>query len=441
MEIYLIFVLLILSTIGLNTLAEKLFKQHWNLWLGYGIPTLGMILFLGKVSRPLRRSLFSDFFTGYYPASHLILQNPSALYNTELYKSPFGFVNIPIVALFLTPFSLFNRRLAAILFTLLGILVVIVACYLLIQLTRVTGWRRMAIIGLFAINGPLYHSLRYANLTHFVLLVLVAAFFCLKKRRDVWVGILIAIAALIKLPLLLLGIYFAFRRRWRVILGLCAALFVIVGASVLLFGFDLHIAWWFHIQQFSGKPISAYNVQSLDGFLARLLTNPKGELENWQPIEIGWDFRLIRYALLSLFIGTTFWCFWRSKPPSTLEEENLEVSIILCLALVISPLVWTHYYLFLLLPLSLYIGNYLSIPTERIWLNLVVASILLISLPTIIDEPANLILRFLYVRLLISHYFFGGILLLGVFLTARWHQAKRSRLPLDEEDLLLLSTD
>lgn len=429
MNIYLIFILLIFFTVGLNTIPQQYLGKRWNGYVRYAVPASIMILFLGTFSRPLRHELFSDFFKGYYRAGRLIIQNPSSLYNSDLYNNMFGFVNIPIVAFLFAPFSLIDKLTAIVLFSFLGLLSVIASCYLLLKITRISGWQRIVMLGLFAINGPLYHSLRYANLTHFVLLLLVVAWFCLTKQREVWVGILLAIACLIKIPLFLLGVYFALRKRWRVLAGFCLALLGIVGTSLLFLGFDLHLAWLQHIEQFSGRPISAYNVQSLDSFLVRLLPKTNGELTNWQPIEVGWEFKVIRYALLSLLVGATFWVCWRSKKPSSLEEENLEFSIVLCLALVISPIAWTHYYLLLLLPLSLYLGNQLAVMNGRIWSTLLAVSTLLISLPVITPELPNSIFKFVYSRLLVSHYFFGGVLLLGVLLATRWQSAKRARLP------------
>lgn len=419
MKIYLIFIFLVLVTVGLNTINQKFIKQQWNLWLSYGLPALVMMLFLGSASTPPRYDWFNDFLV-YYSAGQAIIQNISSLYD-----GLYGFVNIPIIALLFTPFSELNKRGAIIFFTILGGLAVLATCYFLVKLTKVFGWKRIAIIGLFVVNGPLYHSLWYGNLTHFVLLFLLGAVFCLEKKYEFWLGVLLAIAALIKLPLLLLCVYFTMRKRWRVIMGFGTALSIIVGLSLLLFGLDLHLAWLHHIGQFSGKPVSAYNVQSVDGFLARLLYN-NDDFRNWNPIEVGWHFKVIRYTLLSLLVGATTWVCWRSKQPQTSEVENLEFSIVLCLALVISPISWTHYYLFLLLPFALYLGNKLAVPQGRLWFSIMVASVLLTSMPVITARPANLVLRVLYSRLLISHYFLGGVLLLGVLLAARWHSSKRS---------------
>lgn len=427
MKVYLIFLLLILVTVALNCLAQHFWKKRWNLWLGYGGPSLVMMLFLIKASTPPRLDWFNDFLC-YYPAGYLILKNPLELYS---FQGIYGFVNIPIIALLFTPFTVLDKHKATIVFTILGLLTVLAAYYFIVKLTKVSDEKRIALLGLFIINGPLYNSLWYGNLTHFVLLLLLAALFCLKKQREFWLGILLAIAALIKIPLLLLGVYFAMRRRWQVIAGFGVALLVVVGASVLLFGFDLHLAWLHHIGMFSGKPVSAYGVQSVDGFLARLLLNTTGDLRNWNPIVVSWKYKTIRSVLLFILIGGTVWICWRAKEPTTLVEKNLEFAIVLTLALVISPISWIHYYLLLLLPYALYVSNQLAVPQGYLWSAGVVLSILLISPPAFTASVTNSIISVLYSRVLISHYFFGGVLLLGVLLAARWYTSQQHGRPKD----------
>ncbi|MBD2020005.1 hypothetical protein H6F43_07370, partial [Leptolyngbya sp. FACHB-36] len=141
----------------------------------------------------------------------------------------------------------------------------------------------------------------------------------------------------------------------------------------------------------------------------------------WIPMQVGWEFKLLRYTLLSLLTGAVVWTFWRTRLPKTLATETLEFAIVLCLALLISPISWTHYYLLLLLPLGLCLGNSVSIPQGRLWLGLFVVSGLLVSLPVTLFQPDSPVLRSIVFRLLLSHYFLGGVLLLGLLLAARWH--------------------
>ena len=422
------YVLLILVTVLIDTIAHKFIKQRWILGLVYGVSSLVTILLIWNIYYP--STSFPDFSDAYYPAGRQVLANPSSLYNVLDGKNEYqGFVNIPILALLLTPFSFFTLDQARFLFTSLGVLAVVASYYFTLKLTNVYGWKRILLLRFFIFNGPLYSSIALGNTTHFILLLLIAAVFCIQTKRQIWLGILLALSALIKIPLFILGVYYIIRGRWRVVMGFIAALLAIVGASVLLFGVDLHLTWWQQcIQPSIGKPMPAYNVQSLDGFLVRIATN-SNLVQAWKVVEVGWGFKIIRYALVSLLLGGSIWICWRSKPSTTTELE-LEFSIFLCLALVITPISWTHYYLFLLLPLSLWLGDRLLLPKGWLWFSLVVLSIVLTTpLVRPIILPENPMLSFLMYKLLISHYFYGGVLLLGVLWATRWHTSIKASTP------------
>ena len=417
MVIYLIYGILILGTVSLNTIAFKSKKQGLNLWLTCGLPALVILIFSWLVSWS---NFCGDFNKSYYPAGRLIIENPADLY---VWGKGLGFVNIPIIALLFTPISYLPKLAAQIIITLLGLAAIVFAAYLLIKLTKASKWQKLIIAGLFIINGPLYYSLKQGNSTHFVFLLLIAAIFALRDKREIWVGVLLALASLIKIPIFLLSVYFTLRGRWRIIFGFSVTILAIVGTSVLLFGLDLHIIWFQKcILAFAGKPLAAFNVQSIDGFLARLLNDV--DLKSWQPLEIGWEFKLGRYLLISLLAGITILLCWRSKPPQTFAMEILELSIAICLALAIMPISWTHYYLYLLLPFSLYIGNQLVIPPGKFWQILMLISAILVSLPVILIKANNPLSEFLISKLLISHYLLGGVLLLMILLRARLQGAK-----------------
>jgi len=420
---YLFYSFLIFVTVGFGFTVQKRLKQRRLLWLVYGVSAFIMMVFLFRVTRC---NLFSDFRIAYYPASHLIRQNPADLYMVATGVSAAGFVNIPIFALLFVPFSLLPEYPAGCAFTVLGLLTTFATCYVLIKMTKVSGWRRIVLVGMFASNGPLLYSLKEGKITDFLLPLLLAAFFCLANKHEVWLGVLLAIATLTKPPLLLLGAYFLLRKRWKALGVMIGTLLIVTSTSLLLFGVELHRVWFQNcILPFIGKPIAAFNVQSLDSFLVRLWLNNEDLITHlskpvaWLPMEVDLKYKLLRFTLLSLLVGGTIWSCWCSRAPATSEVENLEFSIFRCLILLISPISWSHYYLLLLLPFSLYLGEKLAVPSKSPWLGWVMLTVLLTSLPVIFVDHVSPALKPLVYKLLISHYFFGGILLLVIFLAAR----------------------
>jgi len=428
MNRYVLYLLLVLSGVGLNLFGPRLWNRRWTSWLFLGLPALAMIWYLLAVTDC---PWFKDFKGAYYPAATLALERPSWLYKPNCIL---GFVNIPIVALLFLPFSRLEYSTAVAAFTVLGTASVVAACCLILKLTEANGWRRSAVIGSFAMNGPLFYSIKEGNSSHFFLLLFALLFFLIKKRRDFVVGSLIAVGTLIKIPIGLLGIYFLFRRRWRVVAGFGITLTLAVGASLELFGAALHLAWIQHcVEPYIGKPMAAFNVQSVDAFLARLMTD--GNVLNWSPLTMGPKFLVTRYALIGSLLLLVLGILWRSGPPRTVREEYLEISIMIPTLLITFPVSWTHYYLLMLLPFSLYLGNKIDVPDRTVWHVCMCLSFLVVSPPLLRIQPGGPVLQYVVFKLLYSHYFFGGCAALGLLLAARLRRSQKGA-----EDLVAVHT-
>ncbi len=387
--------------------------RRWAAWLAFGMAALAIMAFFWSVSEP--PVPLGDFRKAYYPAGALVRADPAALY-----QFPPKFNCIPIVAWLFVPLSWLSEPAAGVVVTLVGALAVGLTCCGLIRLTGVSGWQRAALAGLFVLNGPLYNSLREGNLTHFVLFVLFVALYCMERRRDAWAGALLAIAGILKPPVLPLAGLLVLRWRLGAVAGFGAALLGIAGASLALYGFELHLTWYRDcVQHFIGAPIGAFNAQSVDAFLARLLTDGR-YLHSWWPIaQLGPGFAALKSILVALLVCPTAWILWRSRRAATPTAERLDFSILLCLALLISPTSWTHYYLLLLLPIGLHVGGMLGIPGGRRGSALFWLAVTLISPPVTAPAPGAGALHPPMAGLLVSHYFFGGVLMLAVLLCAR----------------------
>jgi hypothetical protein len=402
--------------------------QRLPLWrMLYVAGAIALCVLLWHGPEPYR--LFGDFTKAYYFAGQQVLQGSRDLYGDACVR---GYVNIPIVAIAFAPFAQFSPAMAGGLMAAVGVATTAAACGGLLRLTQVTGWRQWALVGLFLASGPVYYNLRLGNTTQYVLLLLIGALACWRKGWPEVAGGLVAIAGIIKIPILLLGVYFLLRGRLRTGLGFGLGLIAVVGLSLLLFGPALHGTWYTQcIQPFAGKPLSAFNVQSVDGLLARLLG---GNPATWIPMTVGLPFKLLRYGLLSAIVGAVVWTFWRAQQPlkpsvstekpsmstvprvKTVPRVELEWVTVLCLALLISPISWTHYYLLLLLPIGLLLGHPQTIPPGGH--SLLLLSALLISLPVTLYQPAGM--PWLLGQAGFSHYFIGGVLLLSVLLAAQW---------------------
>lgn len=361
---------------------------------------------------------FSDFDIAYYPAGRTVVHNLPELF-TRCSTSPVcGFVNIPIVAFLFTPLSMLTLRHAHWGFLGLSVISLLLTLWLLWSVTDRNFSRRGAVLLLVALNGPLLNSLKEGNLTHFVLLLLVAGVLCLDRDWPRTAGACFALAAVIKLPLLLFAAYFVGTRRWPVVVGYGAALLVMVASSLGYAGWQSHVEWYREvIQPFSHQGIAAFNVQSIEGILLRLAG--EGSLYDWQPVPVSPDIRMTGRALAALLVGGSAMLFLRAPGRRVRETLYLELSMVLCLALIISPISWTHYYLLLLLPLSLYVGNRLPVSASGGCGAVLCLSVVMVFPPVTFAWP-NGFPTGPVASLLLSHYGIGALLLWGLLAYERW---------------------
>jgi len=370
-----------------------------------------------------RATPFGDFNKAYYAAGSRILTDPAALYACDV--SNLCFVNLPLVALAFTPLVVLGRTGAQAVFSVFGVAAVVVAAAIAIRELRAAGALRYAIVALFALNGPLMYSIRLGNISHVLLPVLALAFISLARGREMRAGIALAVLAVNKLPFLLFLAYLVIRRRWVGAAAFGASIAVMVTASLALFGAGLHAAWIDGvIGPFARWPIGAYNVQSISGLLAHYLM--PGHLTDWMPLPPPRPFTVIRYAMLlaiGLLVAVTL---VRGDTPRHPREHVIELSIVLLVALLASPVTWTHYYAFTVMPLAWLMAD-CPLGRQR-WL-LALAAVLML-LPVVLPRVPHPVLAALIERVLISHYVWGALLLLALLCAARVSGAART--PVDQ---------
>ena len=391
-----------------------------------GCDLCAIALWTWQVSEPA--VLFSDFNVAYYPAGRAILEDLPHLF-TRCWDTPVcGFVNIPIVAVLFTPFSILTLRHAQWLFVGLSLISLVLSLFLLWSVTDRSWSQRWAMLLLFVMNGPLVYSLKEGNLTHFALFLLIGGVVCLDKSWDRSAGACFALAAIIKLPLLLFALYFFGKRRWAVVLGYAATLVAVSALSVWYAGWTSHVEWYREvIVPFSNKGLAAFNVQSIEGFLLRLQGDVK--LYDWQPVQVAREIKMAGAASAAILVGLSCILFLRDPGRQLRKTTFLELSMVLCLSLIISPISWSHYYLLLLLPLALYAGNRLPVPQHSGWPVAMGLCILCITPPVMFVEQ-DVGWQAQVANVLLSHYLIGAWLLWGLLAYARWHVAEAHHLRL-----------
>ena len=211
----------------------------------------------------------------YYPAGRAALdhnqENLRALIGVG---AEGGFVNIPVVAYLFAPFGWFPPKLAAAIFTFIGIGSVVGAWFLLVHLASLELRERWLLALLFAVNGPLLNAIKFGNTSYFIPFALAAGLVLLRARRPTAAGALLGAATVIKPPLALFGLFFLLRRDWRGVFAFASVGVVTVLLSLALFGWDLNRYWLQTIMQYSHGWLAGASVQSIPAFLYRLHEPP-----------------------------------------------------------------------------------------------------------------------------------------------------------------------
>lgn len=419
MKYYLIYSLLYFSSLALIFApSEKSCNKPFHSIIAMTVCSL-LALFLWNVTLP--GSDYIDFTKAYYDSGELILANPSALYQG---RQP-EFVNIPIVAFLFTPFSLLGKEHAVALLEIATIATIFITCMILLKAAGQNLRTLLLIVWLFAVSGPLFYSIRLGNLTHFLLPLIALS---MLTDKQFLAGVMTACCGIIKPPLMLWGVFYIARKRWASAVGFwCTVAFVMI-CSVLISGIDLHFKWYMEIVQgYSGKIMGAYNSQSVSGFLSHLLS--WNNLYSWEGLVPGWKIRLAKFAIVGFILGFTGLILWRSGVPSTKREYFIEFTIILCLSILIAPISWIHYYSLLIVPFAILFsplqhGNCYLPQHSATLKGILAAAIFLISLPVVhtlpdVVAPEIPAVSYLVKHVLVSNYFFGGVLLIAFLLYLR----------------------
>jgi alpha-1,2-mannosyltransferase len=275
------------------------------------------------------------------------------------------------------------------------------------------------------------NSMREGQTSHIIFLLLVAGLALWQSGRRYWAGVVLGVCAAYKLPLLLLGLYFVFRRQWAIVAGGATAIAVVVLASLALFGASGLAGWYADwVQPFIGTAIPAFNVQSINGFLIRLATDATS-LKDWEPRDPALAHRIARLGSSVILLGGAVWLMWRAAPAgaATLQSEShpgardrLEYALVIALALVTSPLAWTHYYVFMLLPWALYLGGKLPLPGDAATRSLMRIGFVLAALPVVVMAPEQPgAIATLLARTVVSVWLFGGLVMIAALARGAWH--------------------
>ena len=321
-------------------------------------------------------------FPVYYAAGRSLLSGRSDLYAPDFalgrvmdYRYPPFFV-IALAPLCLVPYSL-----AAYIWYLLSALE-ITGCVLIVSRTfpALRASKKMWLVVALAVGQYFVMALHYGNAQLLATFLLFASFYFLAQRKDMPASVLMALAITIKLTPVLLLPYFALTRRWKLLAAVCVFLIAVNLTPSAYFGFrvksELLSSWYRHVvasQEFheDNGPINL----SLKGQIRRYLSTVDYSLRvdgdvqypaiNLVSLSRQQVVRAWAVIVAGLFAAALF-LVWRGSGNSQsgirhdhLEREflSLELSLMLCLMLLVGPLTSKIYFIALLWPVA-YLANF-----------------------------------------------------------------------------------
>lgn len=307
----------------------------------------------------------------------------SAVYNNLLFTySPFS-------ALFFAVLALCGQGVGLAIFIAISVVIAIFTGLLAVRyLARQKSikdvlrhpWLRPAAlvcIGLVMAFGPWRETMAFGQI-NILLFGLVMADFLINKKR--WpTGLLIGIAAGIKLTPLVFGLYFVATRNWR---GLRNMVLGFVGTIAL--GFAIlpkeSVAYWFQLLPDTSRIGGAGYIDNL---------SIKGAILHF----LGPDFA-VNAPWLLLGILLTAAAFFVVREAERRGERMTGIAVTALLMLLVSPISWSHHWVWVALLIPVLARNIFDLSVERKALRVSGMVLLLASIPIFLYSPKTIGLLF-----------------------------------------------
>ncbi|MBO0856781.1 MAG: DUF2029 domain-containing protein, partial [Nocardia sp.] len=290
----------------------------------------------------------------------------------SLPKTTFGislpFIYPPFAAIALAPFAFLAWHPAEISFFAVSTAATAITLYLVARRvwgsggTEVVLWASACALPIGLLLEPVHSTLDFGQI-NLVLMVLVAAD-CLAVRTRWPRGVLVGIAAAIKLTPAAFVLYFLVKRDYR-----AAAVAAVTGAVATGLAFALlpkeSMRYWFDgMGNVSGLSGSAFRTnQSIQGVLARLRVPEPAFTAVWVVLSL---------ALLVLVVIA----MRRTLTDPALDHPALALSFNAIFTLLVSPISWSHHWVWIAPALLAAVGFATRLPRRRalIWYGVLAAA-------------------------------------------------------------------
>jgi hypothetical protein len=348
----------------LPRLAQRVF---WALALLItALPLLGLINNMRPENRPEQHPehagepLILDFFQEWASAKNHFKDLPvytpqtttAALYLGNTNHNPPIKVNAhpPSSVLLALPFAFLSYSDAFLVWNLISLLALVLSLWLVIRQLDIpfTAWSLLPTIVLLTWCNPFRQHIFQGQINLLLLPLFVGIWAADRSGRPDLAGVLLGLATAIKLFPGFLFVYYLLRRQWKVLGIGTLTVAAVTGLTAAVLGVDTYTSYVHdvlpQVQEFKDWWANI----SLFGFWSKLFLGQSGHvIPLYQsPILAAAG----AYVSCALVIGVLSWVVWRAR---TRTQQDLAFALTLTTMLLVSPIAWDHYFVFLLVPLAL----------------------------------------------------------------------------------------
>ena len=312
----------------------------------------------------------SDFFSFYqsmrFYFSGQDIYSPIIKLSTTLhqYITVAGNLNPPFLTVLLLPLYYFNYAQALELWTIISLIALILSSTLMLKPYPRCCQYSFFIIILCSLYTPNSIAFTFGQLSQIILLLIVSAWICARKEKEICAGILIGLALSLKLFCGLFLIYFLCLKRYRALISALLTFGISLISSGIILGFRHYISYYHTLSHISWYA-QTFNY-SIKGFFFRLFIPSENNYVLIALPHLG-NFLIIFFCLLLLSWLICFWLNLQTFNSSLSSEKKAEqilyltdigFSAAIIGMLLLSPLGWLYYFNLLAIPYLVIINNY-----------------------------------------------------------------------------------
>lgn len=363
-----------------------------------------------QIHRGAENVLFTDY--GKFYKSIQFYQTNKNLYTVTTlpsHKQLAPTLNPPFFILATLPLRYLSYATSFWLWSILSIIGGIISIWLLQK--NIVALREKNILLLLSIflfgYFPVFINIGFGQISLILLPILTGAWLATRKQQQILAGILLGILVSLKIIFGLFLLYFLIRREWRALFLFIVTIIFCALVPILFFGYHSYLDYFNTLHHISWYAAS-WNA-SIHGVLLRLFGGNESNIALLSlPHLTAILSTIISVALilgLSVFLKST-------KDINQQSECDLDFSVVIVTMLLVSPLSWLYYFVWLFIPFGVLLQTFQRQNSFRLhlWLAL---SIALSSVPHLLLGPADIVNNnVLPIFLLSSCYFLALIIVL-----------------------------